>query len=115
MLGSEESSAPCAASLFLAVLATSSTGPLNASRTTCFFPAAWCRCGRGAGGRHLHLRSGEPQHGAPVVVRVISRDRKKTVSHEIDAPVEPVGEGNLGNASITLSETAAGAPPKVKA
>ena len=53
-------------------------------------------------------------NGGSDVVRVISRDRKKTYLMKLTRPVERQSGGNL-DASITLGETAAGAPPKVKA
>ncbi len=53
-------------------------------------------------------------NGGSDVVRVLSRDRKKTYLMGLTRSVDRPSRGNL-DATITLGETAAGAPPKVKA
>ena len=53
-------------------------------------------------------------NGGSDVVRVLSRDRKTTYLMGFTRFVYRPSRGNL-DATITLGETAAGAPPKVKA
>ena len=88
--------------VLLGVLATSSTGAMTFHRTTYFTFS----------GAVAMPRVANPDGGSNVV-RVLSRDRKKTylmgLTRGVDRP-----RGNL-DATITLGETAPGAPPKVKA
>jgi len=100
--------------VLLGVLATSSTGAMTAHRTTYFTFSGAVAMPRGvslAAGTYI-VEVANPDGGSNVV-RVLSRDRKKTylmgLTRGVDRP-----RGNL-DATITLGETAPGAPPKVKA
>src|SRR5262245_1759774 len=101
--------------IFLVVLATSMIGAMDARHTTYFTFSRAVEMPRGvalpAGGYIFEVVN--PDTGSDVV-RVLSRDRKKTFvmgfTHFVDRP-----SGGKLDATIKLGETAAGAPPKVKA
>ena len=101
--------------VLLGVLATSNTGAVgNASRTTYFtFSGAVQMPGVALAAGTYIFEVVNPNVGSDVV-RVISRDRKQTYLMRLTRAVERPSRGNL-DASIILGETAAGAPPKVKA
>ena len=100
--------------VLLGVLATSTTGAMNARKTTYFTFSGAVEMPRGvslAAGTYI-FEVANPDGGSNVV-RVLSRDRKKTflmgLTRGVDRP-----RGKL-DATITLGETSVGAPPKVKA
>ena len=99
----------------LGVLATSTTGAFeNASRTTYFTFSGTVQMPGVALAAGTYIFEVVNPNGGSDVVRVISRDRKKTYLMRLTRAVERPWRGNL-DASIILGETAAGAPPKVKA
>ena len=101
--------------VLLGVLATSSTGAMTAGRTTYFTFSGAVEMPRGvalAAGTYI-FEVANPDGGSNVV-RVLSRDRKKTFLMGLTRSVYRPSKGNL-DATINLGETAAGAPPKVKA
>jgi hypothetical protein len=99
----------------LGVLATSTTGAFeNASRTTYFTFSGTVQMPGVALAAGTYIFEVVNPYGGSDVVRVISRDRKKTYLMRLTRSVERPSKGNL-DASITLGETAAGIPPKVKA
>ena len=101
--------------VLLGVLATSSTGAMTAGRTTYFTFSRAVEMPRGvalAAGTYI-FEVVNPNGGSDVV-RVLSRDRKTTYLMGLTRSVDRPSGGNL-DAAITLGETAAGAPPKVKA
>ena len=101
--------------VLLGVLATSTTGAFeNASRTTYFTFSGTVQMPGVALAAGTYIFEVVNPNGGSDVVRVISRDRKKTYLMRLTRAVERPWRGNL-DASITLGETAAGAPPKVKA
>ena len=101
--------------VLLGVLATSTTGAMNARKTTYFTFSGAVEMPRGvslAAGTYI-FEVANPDGGSNVV-RVLSRDRKKTFLMGLTRSVYRPLKGNL-DATITLGETAAGAPPKVNA
>ena len=101
--------------VLLGLLATSTTGAFeNASRTTYFTFSGTVQMPGVALAAGTYIFEVVNPYGGSDVVRVISRDRKKTYLMRLTRAVERPWRGNL-DASITLGETAAGAPPKVKA
>ena len=101
--------------VLLGVLATSSTGAMTAGRTTYFTFSGAVEMPRGvalAAGTYI-FEVANPNGGSNVV-RVLSRDRKTTYLMGLTRGVDRPSGGNL-DATITLGETAANAPPKVKA
>ena len=101
--------------VLLGVLATSTTGAFeNASRTTYFTFSGAVQMPGVALAAGTYIFEVVNPNGGSDVVRVISRDRKKTYLMRLTRAVERQSGGNL-DAAITLGETAAGAPPKVKA
>ena len=101
--------------VLLGVLATSSTGAMTANRTTYFTFSGAVEMPRGvslAAGTYI-FEVANPNGGSDVV-RVLSRDRKKTFLMGLTRSVYRPLKGNL-DAIINLGETAAGAPPKVNA
>ena len=76
--------------------------------------AARCRCPGVELAAGTYIFEVVNPNGGSDVVRVLSRDRKKTYLMRIDALRDRPSGGNL-DATITLGETAAGIPPKVKA
>ena len=101
--------------VLLGVLATSSTGAMTAGRATYFTFSGAVEMPRGvalAAGTYI-FEVANPDGGSNVV-RVLSRDRKKTFIMALTRSVYRPEKGNL-DATINLGETAAGAPPKVKA
>ena len=101
--------------VLLGVLATSATGAMTAHRTTYFTFSGAVEMPRGvslAAGTYI-FEVANPDGGSNVV-RVLSRDRKKTFLMGLTRSVYRPLKGNL-DATITLGETAAGAPPKVNA
>ena len=101
--------------VLLGLLATSTTGAFeNAGRTTYFTFSGTVQMPGVALAAGTYIFEVVNPNGGSDVVRVISRDRKKTYLMRLTRAVERPWRGNL-DASITLGETAAGAPPKVKA
>jgi hypothetical protein len=99
----------------LVMLATSTTGAFeNASRTTYFTFSGTVQMPGVALAAGTYIFEVVNPNGGSDVVRVISRDRKITYLMKLTRAVERPSRGNL-DASITLGETAAGAPPKVNA
>jgi hypothetical protein len=101
--------------VLLGVLATSATGAMTAHRTTFFTFSGAVEMPRGvslAAGTYI-FEVANPDGGSNVV-RVLSRDRKKTFLMGLTRGVDRPSKGTL-DATITLGETAVGAPPKVKA
>ena len=100
--------------VLLGVLATSSTGAMTAGRTTYFTFSGAVEMPRGvalAAGTYI-FEVANPDGGSDVV-RVLSRDRKKTFLMGLTRSMYRPSSGTL-DATINLGETAAGAPPKVK-
>ena len=101
--------------VLLGVLATPTTGAFeNASRTTYFTFSRTVEMPGVALAAGTYIFEVVNPNGGFDVVRVISRDRKKTYLMRLTRAVERPSRGNL-DASITLGETAAGAPPRVNA
>ena len=101
--------------VLLGLLATSSTGAMTAHRTTYFTFSGAVEMPRGvslAAGTYI-FEVANPNGGSDVV-RVLSRDRKQTFLMGLTRGVDRPRGSNL-DATITLGETAPGAPPKVKA
>jgi hypothetical protein len=101
--------------VLLGVLGTPTTGAfVNASRTTYFTFSGTVQIPGVALAAGTYIFEVVNPNGGSDVVRVISRDRKKTYLMRLTTAVERPWRGNL-DASITLGETSAAAPPKVKA
>ena len=101
--------------VLLGVLATSTTGAFeNASRTTYFTFSGTVQMPGVALAAGTYIFEVVNPNGGSDVVRVISRDRKQTYLMRLTRAVDRPSRGHL-DASIILGETAAGAPPKVKA
>ena len=101
--------------VLLGVLATSTTGAMNARKTTYFTFSGTVQMPRGvalAAGTYI-FEVANPDGGSDVV-RVLSRDRKQTFLMGFTRSVYRPSKSNL-DATINLGETAVGAPPKVKA
>ena len=101
--------------ILLGVLATSTTGAMTARRTTFFTFSGPVEMPRGvslAAGTYI-FEVANPDGGSDVV-QVLSRDRKKMYLMGFTRAVDRPSRGKL-DATITLGETPAGAPPKVKA
>ena len=101
--------------VLLGVLATSTTGAMNARKTTYFTFSGAVEMPRGvslAAGTYI-FEVVNPDGGSDVV-RVLSRDRKQTFLMGFTRSVYRPSKSNL-DATINLGETAVGAPPKVKA
>jgi len=99
----------------LGVLATSTTGAFeNASRTTYFTFSGTVQMPGVALAAGTYIFEVANPDGGSNVVRVLSRDRKKTFLMGLTRGVDRPSKGNL-DATITLGETPVGAPPKVKA
>ena len=101
--------------VLLGLLATSSTGAfMNASRTTYFtFSGTVAMPGVELAAGTYIFEVVNPNGGSDVV-KVLSRDRKTLYLMRLTRSIERRSGGNL-DAAITLGETAAGIPPKVKA
>jgi len=104
----------CGVVLF-GVLAASTTGAMMDIRRTTYFtfsgPVQIPGVALPAGTYIFEVAN--PDGGADIV-RVLSRDRKKSYLMQFTHSVERPSRGNL-DATITLGETSAGVPPKVTA
>jgi hypothetical protein len=100
--------------VLLGVLATSTTGAMNASRTTYFTFSGTVQLPGVALEKGTYIFEVANPNGGSDVVKVLSRDRKKVYLMRLTRAIERRSGGNL-DAAITLGETAAGIPPKVKA
>ena len=101
--------------VLLGVLATSTTGAsMNASRTTYFTFSGTVQLPGVALEKGTYIFEVANPNGSSDVVQVLSRDRKKVYLMRLTRAIERRSGGNL-DAAITLGETAAGIPPKVKA
>ena len=101
--------------VLLGLLATSTTGAFeNASRTTYFTFSGTVQMPGVALAAGTYIFEVANPDGDSNVVRVLSRDRKKTFLMGLTRGVDRPSKGTL-DATITLGETAVGAPPKVKA
>ena len=101
--------------VLLGVLATSTTGAnMNASRTTYFTFSGTVQLPGVALAAGTYIFEVANPDGGSDVVKVVSRDRKTLYLLRLTRTIERRSGGNL-DAAITLGETAAGIPPKVKA
>jgi hypothetical protein len=101
--------------VLLGVLATSTTGAnMNASRTTYFTFSGTVQMPGVALPAGTYIFEVVNPDGGSDVVKVLSRDRKTLHLMRLTRSIERRSGGNL-DAAITLGETAAGIPPKVKA
>ena len=99
----------------LVVLATSTTAAnMNASRTTFFTFSGTVQLPGVALAAGTYIFEVANPNGGSDVVKVLSRDRKTLYLMRLTHAIERPSRGNL-DAAITLGETAAGIPPKVKA
>ena len=98
--------------VLLGVLGTSATGAFsNPSRTTYFTFSRTVQMPGVALPAGTYIFEVMNPNGGSDVVRVLSRDRKVDVSHEVDARRVSSVE-RQSRASITLGETPAGTPPR---
>ena len=100
--------------VLLGVLATSSTGAMTANRTTYFTFSGTVQMPGVALPAGTYIFEVVNPDGGSDVVKVLSRDRKTLHLMRLTRSIERRSGGNL-DAAITLGETAAGIPPKVKA